>query len=95
MSSICPCPTLDPAEIRRQLDEIDAAIGVLASGKRLTEITVGSREFSRTWRYSEVNLAALRAYRADLAALLASLCGCPPTFRANATIPLIVPKWGV
>jgi hypothetical protein len=93
MADSC-CPILDPTELRNQLAQIDAAIGVLMTGGRLTELRVGSNEYSRYWKYSEISIDALRAYRKDLADALAALCpeACAPLFRKNATIPLIVTK---
>lgn len=94
MSEPTCCPTLNKDELRKQLSQVDAAIATLMAGGQLTELRVGSNEFSRMWKRSAISLDALRAYRKDLADALAALCveDCPPLFRKHATIPLIVTK---
>ncbi len=88
------CPILDPAELRLQLSQINSAIGVLMRGGRLTELHVGSADFNRTWKYSDISIDSLKAYRKDLMDALTALCPqeCLPLFRKNATIPLILTR---
>ena len=80
-------------EVQTELSAVNAAIQSLLEGKRVNEFRVGSGEFIRTYRHTEVNLDSLRDLRNELLNEIASLTPCAtPVFRCNATIPLVVHK---
>ena len=82
------------AEAEAQLLQINVAIQDLILGKRISELKVGSGEFSRWYKFEEVTLEALTAYRTELRSIIAALTpAAVPIFRANACIPLITRKW--
>ena len=81
------------AEAQSQLTTVNIAIDDLIQGKTITEIKYGNSDFSRWFKYGEVNLENLRAYRRDLLSLIDSLSSNPtPVFRTNACIPIVVIK---
>ena len=86
--------TMTLAEAEAQLLQINIAIQDLLLGKRISELKVGSGEFSRWLSYSEVTLDNLTAYRSELRAIIESLTPeATPIYRANACTPIITRKW--
>jgi len=81
------------AEAELQLTQVNIAIQSLISGTRINELKLGSAEFSRWYKYGDVTLEALTAYRSELQAIIAALVPVPQAiFRTNACIPLVVRK---
>jgi len=80
------------AEAEASLATVNAAIEALISGKRLTQLRVGSGSFSRFYAYSELTLDNLKAHRDELLSIIDELTGTTPTFKTNMTIPMIVGK---
>ena len=81
------------AEAQIQLSTVNAAIQDIISGKRVTELRVGSGEFQRMYRYEEVTLEALIDLRSELRNTINTLTpDVRPIFRTNATIPLVIHK---
>lgn len=79
------------AEAQAELTLVNIAIQDVMSGKRINEHKLATGEFSRWYKFTEVSLDSLLAYRRDLRALIESLQPpVAPTFRANACIPLVV-----
>lgn len=82
-------PTL--AEAQSELTLVNIAIQDIMSGKRINEHKLATGEFSRWYKFTDVNLDTLLAYRRELRDLIASLQpAVTPTFRTNACIPLVV-----
>ena len=81
------------AEAQAELSKVNAAIQALLEGKRINEFRVGSGEFLRTYRSSEITLESLRDLRSELLIEIAGLTPqTTPVFRTNSTIPLVVHK---
>ncbi len=79
-------------EAETQLSTVQAAIQALISGKRLTQLRVGSGTFSRLYVFTEITLENLTAHRDELLAIIAVLDEELPVFKKNTTIPLVVGK---
>jgi hypothetical protein len=85
--------TLTLTEAQIQLSTVNAAIQDIISGKRVTELRVGSGEFQRMYRYEEVSLESLIDLRNELRNTINTLTPeVKPVFRTNATIPLVIHK---
>lgn len=78
------------AEANTQLTTVNSAIEQFVQGKRLTSLKVGSGAFQRSYDYTDLTLEALKAHRQELLQIIDNYEGNLPTFRINATIPLIV-----
>lgn len=84
-------PTL--AEAEAELTLINIAIQDILAGKRINEHKLATGEFSRWYKFSDVSLDSLMAYRTELRNLIMSLQPAVlPTFRSNACIPLVVTR---
>lgn len=78
-------------EAQDELTLVNIAIQDLISGKRINEHKLATGEFSRWYKFSDVSLDSLMAYRSELRNLITALQPeVAPTFRANACIPLVV-----
>lgn len=80
------------AELQADLAIVDAAIEQLLLKKSVTRLEVRSGNFGRVYQYQEITLESLLALKRDLQQQIAALTEESPTFRVNATIPLIVNK---
>lgn len=79
------------AEAQAELTIVNIAIQDLIEGKRLNEHKFATGEFSRWYKFSDVTLDSLTAYRRELRSLIASLePEIMPVFRSNSCIPLVV-----
>jgi len=80
-------------EVQVQLTQVNIAIQDLIMGKSISELKLGSGEFSRWYKFGDVTLDSLRAYRRELLNLLNTLTpDVKPIFRTNSCIPLVVNK---
>jgi len=81
-------------DVEAELVTVNAAIQQLMQGKRVTQLEVGSGNFRRRYNYQEISMDSLKALRDELIAERDSLSITPvaPTFRTNATIPMVVGK---
>jgi hypothetical protein len=80
-------------EAQLQLSTINAAIQDMISGKRITELRIGSGDFQRLYKYQEINIDTLQALRSELRNIINTLTpNVRPVFRSNATIPLVIHK---
>lgn len=86
--------TLPLAEAQAQLTTVNAAISDIIAGKRIVNLRVGSGSFQREYKYynPEKLLEELRDYQKELTDIVASYTISTPTFRMNATIPLVIKK---
>lgn len=81
------------AEAQSQLTQVNIAIQDLLLGKAISELKVGSGEFSRWYKFQDVTLDNLTAYRTELRALINALTPlATPVFRTNACIAIITRK---
>jgi len=82
-------------EVQAELDTVNAALQELISGKRLTQLRIGSGEFARLYQYQEITFDTIKAEQQDLLMELATLENAQNaiTFRNNAYIPLTVNKF--
>lgn len=83
------------ALIQADLDTINAALNALYSGKRITELRVGSADFVRSYRYQEITVESMLAHKTLLEVELLATTGNTPTFRQFSSYPIIVNKQGV
>lgn len=79
-------------EAKSQLQTVNAAIEAIIAGKSIKELRVGSDNFMRMFIYSDTTLQELKDYRAELYQIIDAWEGTTPTFRTNATIPLVSTK---
>lgn len=79
-------------ELKTQLSTVQSAISELLAGTKRTVLVVGSGNFQRRYEFGEVTLEALVELRDNLLQQICALEGTTPTFRTNATIPLVVSK---
>jgi len=79
-------------EAKIQLATVNAAIQTLISGKRISELRVGSDGFQRLLRYQEITIESLREIQKELLILIDSYESNKPKFRTNAHIPMVVTK---
>ena len=83
--------TLQEAEL--QLTQVNIAIQDLIMGKAISELKLGSGEFSRLYKFQDVTLESLTAYRTELRNLINALTPTVvPIFRSNSCIPFVVRK---
>lgn len=82
-------------EIQSDLDIVNAAIQNLISGKRLTQLRIGSGDFARLYQYSEISYDVLKGLKDELTQELASITADVNgmTFRKQTHIPLTVKKF--
>ena len=81
-------------EVQADLDIVNAAIQDLIAGKRLTQLRIGSGEFTRLYQYQDINYEVLKAEQADLIQELAALQAQPQMqFRTMSHIQLDVNKF--
>jgi len=80
------------ADAEAALATVNAAIEALISGKRLTQLRVGSGSFARLYAFSDLTLDNLKAHRDELLAIIDVLEGNTPNFKLNMQIPMIVGK---
>lgn len=79
-------------EAKNQLATVQAAIQQLLEGKRLTQLKVGSGNFSRLYEYQELTLENLKNARDELLDVIDTFEGNEPRFKLHSTIPLVVGK---
>lgn len=79
-------------EIQSELDTVNAALQELISGKRLTQLRIGSGEFSRLYEYQEITYEVLKQEQANLTAELSTLESTELKFRTSY-VPLTVNKF--
>jgi hypothetical protein len=80
-------------EAQAQLTQVNIAIQDIIMGKAINEIKFGSGEFSRWYKFQDVTLEQLQAYRRELMNIINSLTpDVRPIFRVNSCIPLVVRK---
>lgn len=81
-------------EAQAQLATIQAALQTMISGKRVTQLKVGSGQFIREYKYQDISMELLRQLQSETLALIDSLSATPvlPNFANNKTIPLLVNK---
>jgi hypothetical protein len=81
------------SEAQLQLTTINAAIQDIISGKRITQLRIGSGDFQRLYHYSEITIESLTTLRSEIRNIINTLTpDVKPVFRTNATIPLVVHK---
>ena len=79
------------AEAEEELVLVNIAIQDILSGKRINEHKLATGEFSRWYKFTEVTLDTLTAYRTQLRSIIESLQpAVTPVFRKNSCIPLVV-----
>jgi hypothetical protein len=79
------------AEAEEELLIVNKAIQDLIAGKRINEHKLATGEFSRWYKFNDISLDSLMAYRSELRNLITALQPeVAPTFRSNACIPLVV-----
>lgn len=79
-------------EARAQLVTVNAAIQDIISGKRISELRIGSGDFMRLLRYQEVTFDELKTIQRELLTIIDSYAITTPTFRTNAHIAMVVTK---
>lgn len=79
-------------EIQSELDTVNAALQELISGKRLTQLRIGSGEFSRLYEYQEITYEVLKQEQSNLTAELSTLESTELKFRTSY-VPLTVNKF--
>jgi hypothetical protein len=79
-------------EAQAQLVTVNAAIQSIISGKRISELRIGSGDFQRTLRYQEVSFDELKILQQELLITVDAYAPATPVFRTNAHIPMIVGK---
>lgn len=80
------------AELQAELVTLNAAIQTMVAGDRLTELRVGSGEFARVYRFSEITLEGLKALRDEAQAELDAVSDVTPNFVSGRAVPLLVGK---
>ena len=82
------------AEVQAELTTVNAALQELITGKRLTQLRIGSGEFARLYQYQEITFDTLKTEQQDLTMELATLeaAGQALKFRATSYVPLTVNK---
>jgi hypothetical protein len=80
-------------EASDQLTQVQIAISDLISGKRLSELSIGSGATERKYKYSEITIDNLVVLRNELRSIINALQpDVKPIFRSYANIPIIVEK---
>jgi hypothetical protein len=80
-------------EAEAQLVQVNIAIQDIIMGKAISELKVGSGEFSRWYKFQDVTLDNLCSYRTELRNIINALTpSAIPLFRTNACIPIITRK---
>lgn len=85
---------LSLAEAKAQLSTVNTAIADLLANKRINHFEIGSGNQRRVYKYwdSPTLLKELQEYQKELLETINGYSTTTPTFRNNATIPLIVRK---
>ena len=85
---------LSLAEAQSELLTINAASADLLANKRIIHFEIGSGNQRRVYKNwdSPSLLADLQSYQKELLETISSYTTITPTFRNNATIPLVVRK---
>lgn len=86
--------TMPLDEAKAQLKTVQVAISDLIAGKSVTQLRIGSGNFQREYKYwkPDTLLNTLLELRNDLNLIIASYSTATPTFRTNASIPLVSRK---
>lgn len=87
MSEDC-CAGMSKEAACALLDAIDKALLALVSGQRIEDMSVGSVDFNRRFRFSTMSIDDLRKLRAWVVDYLAKFCDNEPNFR-RGNFPLI------
>lgn len=81
-------------EVQADLAVVNAALQDLIAGKRLTQLRLGSGDFTRLFQYQEITYEVLKAEQAELTQELASLETQPQMqFRTMSHVQLNVTKF--
>lgn len=81
-------------EVETDLSTVRAALQEIIKGERITFFQVGSGEFTRVYKFSDITYENLKGIEAELLQELASLETNPTmTFRTMTNIPLVVTKF--
>jgi hypothetical protein len=81
------------ADAEAALLTVNVAISDLLSGKRITELDIGSGTFKRRYKFAEITLDNLYMLRNEYRSIIANLQpSIKPVFRVNCNIPIIVEK---
>lgn len=82
-------------EIQADLDIVNSAIQNLISGKRLTQLRIGSGDFARLYQYSEISYDVLKGLKDELTQELATITieSDGIKFRKQSHVPLTVKKF--
>lgn len=88
------CAGIPLQELKGQLATVQSAISELLAGTKRRTLVVGSGSFSRRYEFTETTLQELTDLRERLLQQICAIEGANtlPTFRSNATIPLVVDK---
>lgn len=79
--------------IQADLDIVNAALGELIAGTKLTRLQLGSGEFARTYEFGELTYENLKQEKSELQAELNTLTTTNDIiFRNVSSIPLVVTK---
>jgi hypothetical protein len=82
-------------EVQAELATVNAALQELISGRRLTQLRIGSGEFARLYQYQELTYENLKLEQQNLLDELSVLQTetSSVTLRGNSFIPLTVNKF--
>lgn len=82
-------------EVQAELNTVNSALQELISGRRLTQLRIGSGEFARLYQYQELTFDALKQEQQNLLDELAILENASSSlqFRGTSFIPLTVSKF--
>ena len=83
------CAGMTKEEACALLDAIDKAINAMVLGQRIDDMSVGSVDFNRRFRFSSLSMDDLRKLRADVADYLKQFCQNEPVWRKYGCVPLI------
>lgn len=83
-------------DIQTDIDAVNAGLGELYSGQRLTEFRINGNGVQRFYRYQEVTINDLLTAKTLLEAELLSVTpSTGPTFRSFSSMPIVVDKGGI
>lgn len=83
------CSGMTKEEACARLTAIDNAINAMILGQRVEDMSVGSVDFNRRFRFSVMSLDDLRKLRSDVADYLKTFCMNEPVWRTYGCVPLI------
>lgn len=83
---------MTPTEIQNNIDKINAALGLLYEGKRLTKLTYVDDGTERGYEYQKLNISDLTQELERLNLLLATKTPIPIIYSGANTVELIITK---